>query len=144
LLAGFATTWNVAIATVPSAITGLFNPTTTQVFPKQERDFPAFVVEGPATTVTPVISEDKLKDHWSPAVWAPPVDVSLIGRATVPPGVPDPDPIDNVTLCANAMDCKISRVRLIRSLRTKFANRRGRIGGTVAPPHFNSTGEFPN
>jgi hypothetical protein len=123
LLEGFAATWNVAIATMPSAITARLNPTMRQLFPEQETDFPAFVVDEPATTVTPVISEEKLKDHWSPTVWAPPLEVRLIGRATVPPDVPDPDPMDNVMLCANAIDCKISRVRVIRSLR-KFASRR--------------------
>ena len=67
LLDGLAAIWNVASATGPSAITVLLNPTIRQVFPEQDSDFPAFVADVPATTVTPVISEEKLKDHWSPA-----------------------------------------------------------------------------
>jgi len=67
LLDGLAAIWNVASATGPSAITVLLNPTIRQVFPEQDRDFPAFVADVPATTVTPVISEEKVKDHWSPA-----------------------------------------------------------------------------
>jgi hypothetical protein len=57
LLEGFAAIWNVADATVPSAITVLLKPATRQLFPEQDRDFPALVVDAPATTVTPVISE---------------------------------------------------------------------------------------
>jgi hypothetical protein len=68
LLEGFAAIWNVANATVPSAIIGLLTPIMRQLFPKQVRDFPPLVVDGPAATVTLVISEEKLKDHWSPAV----------------------------------------------------------------------------
>ena len=68
LLEGFAAIWKVADATVPSAITVLLMPATRQLFPEQDRDFPALVVDAPATTVTPVISEEKLKVHWSPAV----------------------------------------------------------------------------
>lgn len=45
----------------------LFNPNTRQVVPEQETDFWAAVAEPPATTVTPVISEEKLKDHCNPA-----------------------------------------------------------------------------
>ena len=67
LLDGLAAIWNVASATGPSAITVLLNPTIRQVFPEQDSDFPAFVADVPATTVTPVISEEKVKDHWSPA-----------------------------------------------------------------------------
>jgi len=68
LLEGFAAIWNVANATVPSAIVGLLTPIMRQVIPKQVRDFALFVVDGPAATATPVISEEYLKDHWSPAV----------------------------------------------------------------------------
>ena len=67
MIEGFAAIWNVANATVPSAIAGVLMPITRQLFPKQVRDCPPFVVDVPATTVTPVISEEKLKDHWSPA-----------------------------------------------------------------------------
>jgi hypothetical protein len=88
----------VAEATVPSAITVLLMPATRQLFAEQERDFPALVVDAPATTVTPVISEEKLKDHWSPVAWAPPVDATVIGTVTVPPAVPDPDASERVTL----------------------------------------------
>jgi hypothetical protein len=131
LLEGFPAIWNVATATVPSAIVLLLNPAMRQLFPKQETDFPAFVADVPATTVTPVISEEKLNDHWRAAVWAPPVDVKLIGRATVPPGVPDPDPMDSVTLCPKAIVCKPSRARVMSSLRNRFAYRRGRISGRI-------------
>jgi hypothetical protein len=57
LLEGFAAIWKVATATAPSAITVLLKPSTRQLFPEQERDFPALVVDAPATTVKPVISE---------------------------------------------------------------------------------------
>jgi hypothetical protein len=58
LLEGFAAIWNVADATVPSAITVLLMPATRQLFPEQERDFPALLVAAPATTVTPVILDE--------------------------------------------------------------------------------------
>jgi len=65
-----------------------------------------------------------------------------MGRVTVPPAVPDPEPIDNVMLCANAMAWKISRARLIRSLDTEIANRRGRMGA-IATDTLRLTMEFP-
>lgn len=89
--------WKVATATWPSAITLLLNPTTRQLFPEQFSDFPAAFVDVPGTTEKPVMSEEKLKVHWSPAVCAPPADVRLMGRTTVPPAVPVVDPMDNVT-----------------------------------------------
>ena len=46
----------------------LLNPTIRQLFPEQETDFPAFVAEVPATTVTPVISAEKLNVHCRLAV----------------------------------------------------------------------------
>jgi hypothetical protein len=58
LVEGFAAIWNVADATVPSAITVLLNPSIRQLFPEQERNLAALVVDAPATTVTPVISEE--------------------------------------------------------------------------------------
>jgi hypothetical protein len=58
LVDGFAAIWKVATATGPSAITVLLNPTMRQLFPEQERDFPALFVDAPATTVTPVMSEE--------------------------------------------------------------------------------------
>lgn len=61
------------------------------------------VVDAPATTVTPVISEEKPKDHWNATACAPPVDVRLIGTVTVPPGVPDPDASEIVTLWPKAI-----------------------------------------
>ena len=114
----------MADATVPSAITVLLMPATRQLFPEQERDFPALVVDVPATTVTPLISEEKLKVHWSPAVWAPPLDASVIGTVTVLPGVPDADPIDSTTLCPEAMVCSPSRITaLTKKLRVTFVYR---------------------
>ena len=98
LLEGCPEIWKVATATWPSAITLLLNPIIRQLFPEQEIDFPAAVVDVPAATVTPVMSEVKLKVHWSPEVCAPPADVRLIGRTTVPPAVPVVDPSDKVTL----------------------------------------------
>lgn len=68
LVEGFAAIWNVADATVPSEITVLLKPATRQLFPEQESDFPALVVDAPAATVTLVISEEKLKLHCSPVV----------------------------------------------------------------------------
>ena len=97
LLEGCAEIWKVATATWPSAITVLLNPTIRQLFPEQERDFPAAVVDAVATTETLVMSEEKLKVHWSPEVCAPPADERLIGRTTVPPAVPVADPSDRVT-----------------------------------------------
>ena len=97
LLEGWLEIWKVAVATGPSGITVLLNPTIRQLFPEQERDFPAAVVDAVATTETPVMSEEKLKVHWRPDVWAPPADVRLMGRTTVPPAVPVVDPSDRVT-----------------------------------------------
>lgn len=57
LLEGAADMLKVAVATGPSAITVLFNPAIRQLFAEQERDFPAAVLEEPATTVKPVMSE---------------------------------------------------------------------------------------
>ena len=51
------------MATVPSAMMLLFKPKIKQLFPEQETDFPALVADAPATTVTPVMSEEKLKVH---------------------------------------------------------------------------------
>lgn len=48
----------MAVATGPSAMTVLLKPTIRQLFPEQESDFPAAVVDVPATTVTPVMSEE--------------------------------------------------------------------------------------
>ena len=128
LLKGLAAIWNVTVATVPSAITLLFNPAMRQLFPEQERDFPALVRDASAATVTNVTSEEKLKDHWSPV--APPggvtmlVDVSLMGSTIVPPGVPDPDPTDKATLCPKATVCKPSRTTVLRKiLRATFVYR---------------------
>ena len=97
LLEGWPDIWNVAVATGPSGMMVLLNPTIRQLFPEQERDFPAAVVDALATTETPVMSEEKLKVHWRPEVCAPPADVRLMGRLTVPPGVPVVEPMDSVT-----------------------------------------------
>ena len=58
LFEGAPEIWKVAVATGPSAITVLLNPTIKQLFPEQERFFPAAVVEDPCATVTPVMSEE--------------------------------------------------------------------------------------
>ena len=86
---------------MPSAIAVELKPKIRQLFPEQVTLLPAFVVDGPATTVTLVISEEKLKDHCSPAVCAPPDDVKVIGRAIVEPAVLEPEPIPTATLCPN-------------------------------------------
>ena len=57
LLEGAPEIWKVAVATGPSGITVLLNPTIKQLFPEQERDFPAAVVEELAATETPVMAE---------------------------------------------------------------------------------------
>ena len=120
----------------PSSSTEAFNPMMRQLFPEHERLLPASVVDEPATTVTPVISGEKPKDHWSPAVGAPSADVRVMGREMVPPAVADPDPIDNVMLCANASDDETSSVSVIKSLRTKFCQSSGEIGVRVGLIHF--------
>ena len=56
-LDGFAASWKLATATVPSGITVLFRPKTRQVDAEQLTDFPALVAEPPATTVTPITSD---------------------------------------------------------------------------------------
>ncbi len=58
LLEGCPEIWNVAVATGPSGMTVLLNPTIRQVFPLQVRFFPAVVVAALAATVTPVMSEE--------------------------------------------------------------------------------------
>jgi hypothetical protein len=105
-------------------MTVLLNPTIRQVFPLQVRFFPAAVVDAVAATVTLVMSEEKLKVHWSPEVCAPPADVRLMGRTTVPPAVPVVDPIDKATLCPKATVCKPSRtIVLSRILRATLVYR---------------------
>ena len=61
--AGCAAIWNVATATVPSAITEVLIPSSKQVDPPQAMDFPAPVAEAPATTDTPVTSVPYARDH---------------------------------------------------------------------------------
>lgn len=117
---------------MPSAMMLLLNPTMRQLFPEHETDFPALVADAPATTVTPVISEEKLNDHCRLAVWAPPADVRVIGRAIVPPAVPDPDPTASVTLCPKAMTGRPRRARVqTRKLRATCRYRLGGVRGTV-------------
>lgn len=87
---------------VPSATRLLLNPKTRHLVPEQVTDFRALVAEGPAYTVTPVTSEEKLNVHWMPTIWAAPADVKLIGMDTVAPAVPDPDPAESTALCAKA------------------------------------------
>ena len=56
---GFDATVKVAVATVPSAITVLLMPASRQIFVEHVTLLPALVADGPATTVTPVISEEE-------------------------------------------------------------------------------------
>jgi len=60
---GAAAIWNVATATVPSEITFEFSPKTMHSVPLQETDLPAAVAALPVTTLTLVMSEEKLNDH---------------------------------------------------------------------------------
>ena len=55
---GLEAIWKVAVATVPSAIAVLLKPKTKQLFAEHVTLFPALVADGPATTVTFVISEE--------------------------------------------------------------------------------------
>ena len=55
---GLAAIWKVAVATVPLAMAVELKPNTRQVFPLHVMLFPALTAEGPATTVTPVMSEE--------------------------------------------------------------------------------------
>ena len=72
-----------------------------------------------------------MKFHWSPAVWAPPLDASVIGTVTVPPDVPDPDPMESTTLCPEAIVCNPSRITVLRKiLRFTFVYRS--VGGKRA------------
>jgi hypothetical protein len=118
VLEAFDAIWNVAIATGPLAMTLLFNPTIKQLFPTQDTDFPALVADAPVATDTFVMFEEKLNVHWRPAVCALPESARLIGSATVPPGDAEPDPMDNETLCPNAVDSKPSKARKMKKLRT--------------------------
>ena len=88
----------------------LLNPKTRHLVPAQETDFCALAAEGPANTVTPVMSAEKLKFHWIPTIWAPPEDVKLIGKDTVDPAVAEPDPMESFALCArtDGAHCNIS------------------------------------
>jgi len=52
----FGAIWSVAVATTPFTMGALLNPKIMQLLPEQETDFPAFVAETPATTVTPVMA----------------------------------------------------------------------------------------
>ena len=56
LLEGFDAIWKVAMATGPSAMAVVLNPTMRQLFPEQERILPALVVDDAAATVTLVTS----------------------------------------------------------------------------------------
>ena len=89
------------MAIVPSATTLLLNPKIRHLVPEQETDFCALVAEGPANTVTPVMSGEKLNVHWIPTTWAAPEDVKFIGIDTVAPAVPEPDPVESAALCAS-------------------------------------------
>ena len=55
---GLAAIWNVATATVPSAIAVELNPRMMQLFPEHVTLLPALVAADPATTVTPVMSDE--------------------------------------------------------------------------------------
>lgn len=110
----FDAIWNVAVATAPSGMTLLFRPKIRHLFPEQETDLSALVVEGPATTVTPVMSDEKVKVHWRPAVCASPDELKLMGRETVPPGVPGLDPIDSVILCVKAALGRPSKAKRVK------------------------------
>jgi hypothetical protein len=55
---GFAAIWNVATATVPSAIVVELKPSRRQPLTEHVTLLPAFIAEGPLTTVTPVMSEE--------------------------------------------------------------------------------------
>jgi hypothetical protein len=68
LAEGLDAIWNVATATVPSAMTFEFKPKIKQVLPEQLTDLPALVAELPATTVTLVMSDEKLNENSRPAV----------------------------------------------------------------------------
>ena len=116
LLEGWPEIWKVAVATGPSGITLLLKPTIRQLFPEQESDFPAAVVDAVAATDTTVTSEEKLKVHWSPEVCAPAADARVMGSTTALPAVPVVDPRDNVTLCAKAKLCKLSRTKVLRRI----------------------------
>jgi hypothetical protein len=50
--------WKVAVATVPSAMAVLLKPRRRQLFPEHVMLLPALVADGPATTLTLVISEE--------------------------------------------------------------------------------------
>src|SRR5580698_4330329 len=93
---GLAASWNVAVATTPSAKVAVLTPKTRQVFPEQFSVFPDALIDAPAATVTLVISFEKLRVHWSAAGCAPPDKV--MGRSTVHPGFAQPDPRDSVTV----------------------------------------------
>jgi len=58
VFAGLVAIWNVAVAMTPSAIVFELKPKRRQLFPEHVMLLPAFVAEGPATTVTLVISEE--------------------------------------------------------------------------------------
>ena len=55
---GLDAIWKVAVATVPSAIVVELKPRIRQLFPEQLTLFAALVADGPATTVTLVISDE--------------------------------------------------------------------------------------
>jgi hypothetical protein len=55
---GLEATWNVAVATVPSAIAVLLKPRTRQLFAEHVIVLPASVADAAATTVTLVMSEE--------------------------------------------------------------------------------------
>jgi hypothetical protein len=119
---------------VPSATTLLLNPKTRHLVPEQETDFCALVAAGPANTVTPLMSGEKLKFHWIPTIWAPPEDVKLIGTDTVAPGVAEPDPMESLALCAktNGTHCDIS----IAATSPCPTRNRWRMGTEIPPNIF--------
>ena len=132
LLEGAPEIWKVAVATGPSGITVLLNPATMQgfPFPLHVTVFPAAVDDAPATTVKLVMSEEKANVHWRPEVCAPPAEVRLIGRTTVPPAVPVVDANERVTLCPRAAACKPSRTKVLRrKLRATLVYRPRAISG---------------
>ena len=76
---------------VPFGIEVAFSPKTRQLVPLQLSDFPADDADGPTSTVTPVIPDERAKPHCTAVGNAPPDEEMLIGSETTEPARPEPE-----------------------------------------------------
>ncbi len=115
----FAANWKFATAIVPFGIGVVFKPNTTQLDPPQLTDLPEELADAPASTEPSVTPDGSEKLHCTAVGEALEEEIE-IGRETVEPASPEPDPmlIDTDCAIAAAEDSKASTNRTMKLLRT--------------------------